>query len=123
MTLVEFLTARLDEDKTWALACSRKIGELAPPWRADHRRVFSGHRVADTVSATVAGHIARHDPARVLAEVEAKRQVIELHGEPDENYCCPICQPEPGFYFPCRTLCLLALPYADHPDYDEAWRA
>ena len=25
-------------------------------------------------------HIARHDPARVLADVAAKRAVVELHG-------------------------------------------
>jgi len=52
-------------------------------------------------------HVTRHDPARVLAECEAKRLLVEwLAMEPRED----------------QALAFLALPYADHPDYDEAWR-
>lgn len=56
-------------------------------------------------------HIARHDPARVLAECEAKRRMVEMiPGMPadwdDRDY----------------LLRLLALPYADHPDYDPEWK-
>ena len=42
------------------------------------------------------------------AEVDAKRRIIaeDWPGDPCSRY----------------ILCLLALPYADHPDYDEAWR-
>ena len=92
-----------------------------------------------------AAHIARHDPARVLAECEAKRAVVELHADGEVldhwEYECTC-----GFsdhrlseckgcvwhtydegelkrrYSPCRTLSLLALPYADHPDCREEWR-
>ena len=99
-------------------------------------------------------HIARHDPARVLAEVQAKRRIVELHKPTEEIVewfdapetgraaVCPSCHPaEPtpwdppvgagirpaGFIAayvlaPCPTLCLLALPYADHPDYRPEWR-
>lgn len=59
-------------------------------------------------------------PSRVLAECEAKRAIVELHA------------PEPGQHpdfcghdlrqLPCSTLRILALPYADHPDFDPAWR-
>jgi hypothetical protein len=83
-----------------------------------------------------AGHIARHDPARVLAEIEAKRQLVKLH-EPvilrggsgaqyfETTRVCRSCEPPRQFperAFPCSTLRLLALPYADHPAYKPDWR-
>jgi len=62
-----------------------------------------------------AEHIARHDPARVLAECSAKRRIVELG-------VCTACATEAQ---PCDhradTLRLLALPYADHEDYREEW--
>lgn len=91
-------------------------------------------------------------PARVLADVAAKRQVADLHnpdrivtvfgedqtpwtlptwtpsdGDPDEGeYArCPVCQ-QPVEYdshsiYPCRTLRLLASPFADHSDFQPHW--
>jgi hypothetical protein len=53
-------------------------------------------------------HIARHDPARVLADVEAKRRIVEWDAE----------QPVDR-----GVLNILASVYADHPDYREEWRA
>jgi hypothetical protein len=67
-----------------------------------------------------AEHIALHDPARVLAEVDAKRRILALH---DEQHDCdgdPRSYADP--YEGCRTLRLLALPYADRPGYREEWR-
>ncbi|MFD9276905.1 DUF6221 family protein [Streptomyces mirabilis] len=72
--------------------------------------------------------------SRVLREVEAKRKLVELHGPvilrggPGAKYfdtttvCCS-CEPPqfPEHAFPCPTLRLLALPYADHPDYRSEW--
>ena len=58
--------------------------------------------------------------ARVLAECEAKRRVVELHPEGDHD--CPgqdWTRWPPG---PCLTLRALALPHADHPDFREEWR-
>lgn len=63
-------------------------------------------------------HIARHDPARVLAECEAKRRIVALHrGKPPWREALPECA-ECGYRSPCETLRILALPYADHPDHD-----
>lgn len=67
-----------------------------------------------------AEHIARHDPARVLREIDAKRKIIAEH----DVYSRPLgermdCQ---SYDFPCTTLRLLALPYADRPGYREEWR-
>lgn len=58
------------------------------------------------VEATDAAHITRFDPARVLAEVEAKRRIIEHEDHWAEDD---------------RVLHLLALPYREHPDYRPAW--
>lgn len=74
-----------------------------------------------------AEHIARHDPARVLAEADAKRRIIKVHfrrrsydwDEPGViGFECAQCCDR----FPCTTLRLLALPYADHPYYKPEWR-
>jgi hypothetical protein len=71
-------------------------------------------------------HVVRWNPARVLAEVEAKRRILDEHYPVDtgdriscascgEIHCCP----EP---WPCLTACLLALPYADRPGYRPEWK-
>jgi hypothetical protein len=93
MTITEFLTARLDEDE----AAARENVEYE-----------------DNVWET-AGWLP---PSRVLAEVEAKRRIVE---EAD-RYSPELEYGDNGEWAFEVTLRLLALPYADHPDYDEAWR-
>jgi hypothetical protein len=83
-------------------------------------------------------HIARHDPARVLAECEAKRRVVEAYRqeqarrdayEADEARAVEDDQKAAlrrSTAARCRGLEiaveLLALPYAIHPDYRDEWR-
>jgi hypothetical protein len=64
---------------------------------------------------------------RWMAECDAKRRIVEAHrweefddGDGSVPYYtdCDDCRQGP----PCRTLRLLALPYADHTDYREEWR-
>lgn len=101
------------------------------------------------VDSSAAGHIARHDPARVLRDVAAKRRLLALH--PHHRYAepldassrfeedrrpafdeaplyvgCASCHYDhrheetyPSWW--CDTVRLLALPYADHPDYRSEW--
>jgi hypothetical protein len=143
MTLTEFLTARIDEDAETAREAARA---WHPSWVAKHSATAYGWRNsragenpavpmvvtgdehgsqmlmspwdADT-DAAIVEHVARHDPARVLAECEARRRIVRLHGNDwNPRGKCQVCD-EVG---PCDTLCALALPYVDHPDYDEAWR-
>lgn len=55
----------------------------------------------------------------VLAEVAAKRAIVELHHPVDP------CDAHNGSTFesvPCETLATLAAIYADHPDFREEWR-
>src|SRR6267154_1723565 len=141
--LVEFLTARLGEDEAAAKAAQLRF---PGPWeQADNTdsplpgavTIYDARDESVGVirGSYAAAHIARHDPARVLREVEAKRSLIELHkpnGNPaDEWYGhdvrCEECggiggSPaigERGFQrsWPCRTLRTLAAVYRDHPDY------
>lgn len=73
-------------------------------------------------------HIARWDPARVLTECEAKRRIVELHTRATQDgHVCPSTRGEGTLWSfggdpACDTLRLLALPYADHPDYRQEWK-
>ncbi len=118
MTLVEFLLARISEDENHARAA------IEGPWWNHYGDVHTLAPVPDEVRS-VAGwtqgngpHIARWDPTRVLAECETKRQIVEDAVTYD---------PQPhvvwrGGGIAPSVLALLALPYADHPDYHEEWR-
>ena len=81
----------------------------------------------------LAAHIAEHDPASVLAEVEAKRQQLDEHRPatpkalPHRTRGCLTCTTAQAWDDPaneanCRTLRLLAAPYSGHPDYRQEWR-
>ena len=64
-------------------------------------------------------HIARHDPARVLREIEAKRDLLRFaEGIHDhyETFTTGV------FSRLEETLRLYALAYADRPGYQESWR-
>lgn len=123
MTIVEFLLARIAEDEAAARAASD--GALAGPYNAHWDKPFSatidvGGEVIDTGDRQLADHIARHDPARVLAECAAKRRLVALHElDPDAgvDYECG----EVEHNWPCPTLRALATPFSDDPDYRDAW--
>lgn len=114
MDLIEFLRARLDEDERAA----RDAG--GERWRRhehhDHIEVDRSP-LYPPVAFHVAPydiHIARQDPARVLAEVDAKRRIVagcaqaKLAGDQTASALFVV-------------ACMLALPYADHPDYQQEW--
>ena len=95
MTVAEFLRARLDEDE------------------ADARAITEG----SWEDATLHGdHVLRWSPARVLAECEAKRRIVEFL-RPD-----PAMPVDSGRFVAAGVLTLLAAVYSGHPDYDEEWR-
>lgn len=141
MDLTDFLLARIAEDE--------KTARAAEGHRTfDGTGIVVGRRESVTLPSTVAAHIARHDPARVLADCAAKRAIVELH-RPEERvtgyrgnehireWQCPSCggagpdEDAGGNLFldiwhdraPCDTLLALAQPFAGHPDFDPAWRA
>lgn len=69
----------------------------------------------------VARHVALHDPARALREVEAGQRILERHkfcGIPWGGGQCD----EAGHVVPpCPDLADLLARWADHPDYDRDW--
>lgn len=114
MTLTEFLLARIAEDE----AVARSVDEHLI------RSLRSIVRHAPLPGGEVL-HIVRWDPARVLAECEAKRRIIQafvpnFETETDRQYQDRIyAHAGGGKYHP--PLLALALPYADHPEYRPEW--
>jgi hypothetical protein len=65
--LVQWLRDQLDEDERVARACSGD-GQ----WAERDIAIYG-----PDLGAEVLAHMARHDPARVLREIEAKRQILK----------------------------------------------
>lgn len=166
MEIVEFLKARLDEDERDATAATeavadkhwhqslrmREVVTRTPQLSAEDIGVFGVVRSVDPWDEPgpdpVLEHVARHDPARVLADVAAKRAIVEWqisrpHRGQVTDYDGCDSRRDSGAEdsegntiweatgLPCScgrdeavvvVLGYLAAPYADHPDYDEAWR-
>lgn len=150
--LVQWLRAQLDEDE----AVARKAASLcgchppAPSWsfrdgdeptdgrilvvddpHPDMKRKISRKWSTTYDGLFMAQHVVRHDPARVLREIDAKRQLLDEHQDVNDGSCGTCVDAKWGYpthggsspqRCPCRTLRLLALPYADRPGYREEWR-
>lgn len=131
MTLTEFLLARINEDETLAQdaicpcggpACTIELG-----WY--HQDELTERMTDDDEPGRTVPHILHWSPNRVMAECDVKRRIVDIHqgaggysnltaasclmcgwvGEYDEDW-------------PCETIKALALPYADHPDYQQEWK-
>lgn len=80
----------------------------------------------EAVDRPDAEHIARHDPARILAEVAAKRAIIDFHDPgPGWGYCAECVDPTDSDLkseWPCWHIRVLAVPYAGEPGYLDEWR-
>lgn len=121
--LIAFLRARLDEDQRSAEAARDEI--IAAQERRDTEEI-------DLVDAgdfpLWFQHANRHRPTFVLADVDAKKRIVERHKECGTGfgYCDEaggaIEADENNEQRGCPDLFALALPYADHPDYREEWR-
>jgi hypothetical protein len=171
MDIADFLAARWDEVAATATAA------LPGPWMRGTERAhladnvlygqsrdWPGHIVQvcnfdyGHNKAADATHIALNDPVAVLADIEAKRNILAEHARapwfpedtlarwrtggrvPEERIAaaaasasCARCHkviPDARededqcehFDYPCPTVRLLAVPFAAHPDYDQAWR-
>lgn len=80
--------------------------------------------VATAENGAYAEHIARHDPSRTLAEVAARRQILDEYEKQSwilgQGHRTP--ELEAAQSVREKVLRLLALPYATHPAYQEEWR-
>jgi len=125
--LAAFLAARLDEEEANAHAA------LAL-WPSTHFTIDPG-------SLVLVEFHGRHDPARALREVAAKRAILELHAISVQKISQVPFDPYTGERVPdaydvecnvcgwaaddpmsaCPTLRHLAAVYCDHPDYRPEW--
>ena len=123
--LIAFLTARLDEDEAAAKASwpgpwdyETEVGGFGPvgcvlmpiPQHKGARTGLTSFTPLGTQDADTAAHIARHDPARVLREVAAKRAIIAQWEH------SPVGSP-----VLTNALYQLAAVWSDHPDYRQEW--
>ena len=100
LTLADFLAARIAED------------ERSSRWG----RLHDDPHDPDGLTK-----ILRWDDGRVRTECEAKRRIVADH---DDQHDCPGWADASAFpYVGCSVLRNLAMPYADHPDFREEWRA
>lgn len=67
-------------------------------------------------------HIARYDPASALREVEAGRRILARHRDCAERDTGPCWEFPYGDADVCRELADLLYRWADHNDYDTAWK-
>jgi hypothetical protein len=119
MTITEFLLARIAEDEAAAQAASTGpwvwVGEAAEDsaflYAGDNEPVIAayGNHTEGYIECSDAdrSYIARHDPARVLAECKAKRAILAEHRPEVETVewfdtvsdtgtapVCPSCRPK-----------------------------
>lgn len=132
--LIAFLRARLDEDEQ--VACEAIEEHASSTWFYEYNGCIaegdgdarSGLTELSRRGDMVGPHIERHDPARVLAEVGAKRTLIDRvvkQIQEDEE----LIEGEWGaannpdhVNASTRVLRALAAIHADHPDYREEWK-
>lgn len=125
MSITDFLLARIAEDEqaarqaSWSWSRPDRPDDPEP----DHWKTPAGtptevagpmRNVAGADTAAIAIHIARQDPARVIADCAAKRSIIKL---------VRVVGIRSGTFALESAIHRLAAVYADHPDYDPAWSA
>ena len=101
--LTEFLLARIAEDQEMAMQTEWPIVDFG----TDENAAFG----------------YRWDPIRVLADLAAKRRIVEfMLGEDQAGSGQTNVEGVARSLRAITVLRWLALPYADHPDYREEWR-
>ncbi|MEK8228621.1 DUF6221 family protein [Oerskovia sp. M15] len=120
MTLTEFLLARIEDDEKVA-----RLVSAESPTAVDRTAYWASRSGADTNVTVVTV-----DYQRLLAECEAKRQIIRLAYEAtgydldrDLERRSDAREDSGLDYVGERILRALALPYRSHPDHDEGWAA
>jgi hypothetical protein len=114
--LVAFLAARLDEDEAAARAALSQSAEEGTAWWFDDVGPETPREF----------HVARHDPARVLREVEARREILNRYARglagdlPEWKAGRELI--EAGLAILRAVLRDLAAVYSDHPDYRAEWK-
>lgn len=140
LSIGDFIRAHLDADERDARNATDG------PWRVDDPDLAESVIAEDGTSVVAGGrwgseapvfettedavHIARHHPKRVLADVTARRALLEDHQEwtgwADDPNALPTCtrcfdDAEDAAPYPCLPVKALAAPYSDDPAFDPDW--
>ncbi len=147
---VQWLRAQLNEDERIARAADDSLGQVNLDWVYQPDDDLGGKVVSArgtdlilNVGAGLAAHVTEHDPRRVLREVAAKRQIVDLYAaaveervvlrdrmrqviDADPDEFGRLHQQETELIRVAQQLTpvvrLLGLPYGDRPGYREDWR-
>lgn len=126
--LVTWLRAQLDEDERVAreaiLVVAESFNALGDRWlwgggggKGVPLDLFDALDVGEWMEP-IGQHIARHDPAHVLADVAAKRAILDLFEDAGATRILHV----DAFGVMREAVRHLAAVYADRPGYDESWR-
>jgi hypothetical protein len=148
VSITDFVLARIAEDEAVASVATRgpwfvdQVGDFGDKGAVLEIARWRGH--LNTVNFDedflTADHIARHDPARVLAQCAAMRKIVERHtqrggvaswmdavwvADMDDaeraGFCAWCTYDDRTVRFPCGDLQDLASIWSDHPDWREEW--
>lgn len=112
--LAEWLTEQVREDMRLVTERTEDGLTLDDSWHTRQCGYYQGEHMVPCDCAV---------PERVLHDCATKQQVVAIHirqdNGPDQADSCWTCE---GEDWPCPTLRLLALPYADRPGFREEWR-
>jgi hypothetical protein len=120
--LVQWLGEQLDMDERIARGAGdgfRQIGETGVIVATE------GDRAEECASANwhgIAEHIVAHDPAQVLREIDAKRQLLRKYAEVEANDLNEVEYAHGYANALGEAVRMTALSYTDRPGYREDWR-
>lgn len=147
--MARFVRARQDDDEAVAKEAARALARSE--WESDGHHVLAPARpmfpqlpLTGEIGSEMSAHIALHDPARVLREVEAKRKRLGLYLEAKETLAAALKKAPPEddpatahsyarerinanqasgrFTALEMSVRLDAVVWGDHPDYRQEWR-
>jgi len=104
MSIIDFLEARIAEDEGRAQD-------------ADCGRIADGVNRSIGCYSTDLLFVSRFDPARVLAECAAKRDILEMYHTSEDGTIHA-----DAWMVMKLILAVMARPYAGHVDFDPAWK-
>jgi hypothetical protein len=120
MTLADFLLARVAEDEAAIEGtAANEFVRTGESFSARFMSYESDHTYQDSA------YVDRFDPARMLAECEAKRRIIRQYER--ARFAVAVTEAQEPFLRGVATgldaaMIVLAQPYVDHPDYNPEWR-
>lgn len=135
--LETWLRQQLDEDEQTARSVEDRSDPWFGQWQAEGNKALRtrngwvlAHNRGEPYAPGLLAHIACHDPARVLAEIDAKRRILDdivpdadgLDMQVDGEFRVGRRDLAAEPYLGDALMQLLALPYADRPGYRSEWR-